>query len=288
MKKSVITIVAIDLIFLCMLLLSSILGGAVGAIIYALAFIVPILIGIGAIWKQKSALRSDDGAVFSYDDGDVPTPRRNEIRLSLSAKEALITLPVIIPGTAIVFLLSLAFGYLGGLFGTESGGTLTEPFGTALLTYALLPAVLEEILFRYIPIKLFCEERGNMRAAVIVSAVTFAFGHMNLLQIPYALAAGIIFAWLDIICESLLPSVILHAVNNVISLCFMYEIGGWVIFAVLGALLLISVAAMTFMRKRYADMTRQAFSISRESYDLTPMLIYMIPALFFAAISTLA
>lgn len=288
MKRSVITIVAIDLIFLCMLLLSSILGGIVGSLIYALAFIAPILIGIGAIWKQKSALRDDGGAVFGDDEGNVPLPKRNEIRISLSAKNALITLPVIIPGTAIVFALSLAFSYLGGLFGIESGGSLTEPFAIALITYALLPAVLEEILFRYIPIKLFCEARGNMRAAIIISALTFAFGHMNLLQIPYAIAAGIIFAWLDIICESLLPSVILHAVNNVISLCLMYGVGGWVIFAVLGALLVISLAAMAVMRKRYADMTRLAFSSSREAYDLTPMLIYMIPALFLAAISTLA
>ena len=51
MKKSVITIVAIDLIFLCMLLLSSILGGAVGAFlilmespVQALVFIIFIVL----------------------------------------------------------------------------------------------------------------------------------------------------------------------------------------------------------------------------------------------------
>jgi membrane protease YdiL (CAAX protease family) len=111
---------------------------------------------------------------------------------------------------------------------------------------------------------------------------------MNLLQIPYALAAGIIFAWLDIICESILPSMILHAVNNVISLCLMYNVGGKLIYAVLGILFAVSVCAIVIMRKSYIAMTRRAFSESRESYDLTPMLIYMIPALFLAAISTLA
>jgi membrane protease YdiL (CAAX protease family) len=271
-----------------MLLFSSMLGGTAGAIVYAFAFIIPILLGIAAIWKQKQALKSDGGAVFSENEADMPRVSQKEIRLTISAKNMLITLPVIIPGTAIVFLLSLLFAYIGSLFGIDAAGTLTEPFFTALITYALLPAILEEILFRYIPIKLFCEAGRNKRAAIIVCATTFTLGHMNLLQIPYALAAGIIFAWLDIICESILPSVILHAVNNVISLCLMYNVGGKLIYAVLGILFAVSVCAIVIMRKSYIAMTRRAFSESRESYDLTPMLIYMIPALFLAAISTLA
>lgn len=87
---------------------------------------------------------------------------------------------------------------------------------------------LEELIFRGFLFHAIRED--SLKAAVVVSAVTFGIGHVvnlvngsgaelipNLLQICYAMAAGFLFVVIYIKTNSLLPCIITHCVLNSLS-----------------------------------------------------------------------
>lgn len=95
--------------------------------------------------------------------------------------------------------------------------SLTAPDGVLgaivyLLTLAVLPAFLEEFAFR--GIVMGCLRRHGNALAVIGSSLLFGLIHGNFIQIPFAFALGCFFAYADILCDSVWPSVIIHFINN--------------------------------------------------------------------------
>lgn len=84
-----------------------------------------------------------------------------------------------------------------------------------ILTVAILPAFVEEFAFRGVVM-------GTLRpysegAAILVSSATFALMHGNFVQMPFTFCCGLVFAYMDIKTNSLLPSVIVHFLNNGLS-----------------------------------------------------------------------
>jgi len=80
--------------------------------------------------------------------------------------------------------------------------------------------ILEEVIFRGLLFKALCRE--NLKMAVIVSSLTFGFGHIinllsgaallpTLLQIVYATAAGFLFTVWFLRSGSLLPCILTHS-----------------------------------------------------------------------------
>lgn len=118
-------------------------------------------------------------------------------------------------------LLSIVFG------GVETVGNSTTSFGGVTLDgvgkivlmiplLALVPAVLEELLFRGI----LCSEldrRGILRT-VIVSALLFALVHFDLANFPFYLLAGVLLALVLYATDSLIATMIVHAAYNLASL----------------------------------------------------------------------
>ncbi len=94
-----------------------------------------------------------------------------------------------------------------------------EPTGMSLLLNligtALLPALLEELLFRGMMLGAL-RPQGD-KAAVIVSAIFFGLIHGNVLQVPFATILGLILGWLTVRTGSIVPAVLLHFVNNATS-----------------------------------------------------------------------
>ncbi len=87
---------------------------------------------------------------------------------------------------------------------------------------------LEELIFRGFLFKAMC--RNNVKTAIVVSSLTFGFGHIvNLLrgealaetlcQLIYASAIGFCFTVLFYVGKSIIPCIIVHAVVNSTS-CF--------------------------------------------------------------------
>lgn len=110
-----------------------------------------------------------------------------------------------------------------GLFGLEnSGGSIDAGSSPNVLLYfltvAILPAFAEEFTFRGIIM-------GSLRPyseglAILVSSATFALMHGNFVQLPFTFCCGLVFAYIDIKCNSLLPSIIIHFLNNGLSVLF--------------------------------------------------------------------
>ncbi len=120
------------------------------------------------------------------------------------------------------------------------------PLALNLLTYALLPGVVEELVFRgWIlgALRPFGEGR-----ALLLSALIFGLAHGNLTQLPFALLLGLMLGYLFLTTGRLWPVMIVHALNNSLSVVLEYvrtAIGltenEWLVLQI-AAMVLISVA----------------------------------------------
>ena len=234
MKRPLIAVVSIDLLFILLLILSASTPGLGSLAVYYLAFILPTVVGLVAI-KPLSPVTEE------------PTPTLLSRRLSPA-------LPLIFPAVAITalvaFLTQLLLGDAAPVTVIAEDNVLI-----AILIHAILPAVLEELLFRYIPLRLLAGY--SRRFAVILSAVFFAFIHHSLAAIPYALVAGLAFAVMDLMADSLIPSVLAHLVNNLISLLAILYADvpalAPILYSALAVLAVLSVSVIIYKRKKYAE-----------------------------------
>ena len=95
-------------------------------------------------------------------------------------------------------------------------GTGLESFLLMLLCVGVLPAVLEEFALRGVVMGLL-RKRFSDGTAIVISAVLFGLLHGNLQQIPFAFGVGLILGYATIYSGSLLPAMLIHAMNNSMS-----------------------------------------------------------------------
>lgn len=89
-------------------------------------------------------------------------------------------------------------------------------FLLATLIIAILPAIVEEILFRGLILNGL---KGNgMLYACLVNGALFSLFHMNPEQTIYQFICGCIFAYIAIQANSILPTMFLHFLNNFVAL----------------------------------------------------------------------
>lgn len=232
MKRALLGITLLDFFFILLLDISGSLSGALGDILYCLAFIVPAM----AIFLLSRRFGLE-----------MKPPR-----VKISGEGLGITLALAAPSLALIFLVSyltsLALSHFGGGPVADVSGDLWP----VLLKNALIVPLLEEMLFRYIPLSLL--SKHSRRGAIIYSAVFFACVHCSLYQLLYAFLAGVIFALLDIMTDSILPSLLLHAVNNAISVLWLRYSGdalfSEIYVGVLAALAVISLPIIFAIRAR--------------------------------------
>ena len=224
MKRALTCVTVIDLLFILLLSISAFFGGFVGNLIYYSAFVIPFCLAIYIKNKTKSPF----------------TPPKIKIK----AKELRLLIPAVMPTLLLVFaiswLTSLLLSFIGDGNYVDVSGNLFD----VILSHALVPAIAEEALFRYIPIALISPY--TKRGAIWISALCFALIHCNLYQLPYAFFAGIIFAVLDIAFESILPSLILHFINNLSSV-FWLRHGNNAIFSRIYFVALLALAAVSLV-----------------------------------------
>lgn len=121
------------------------------------------------------------------------------------------------------------------------------------LTVALLPALAEEFAFRGVIM-------GSLRKysdalAVLVSSAAFALMHGNFVQLPFTFCCGLVFGFIAVKTNSLLPSIIIHFFNNALSVTFDVLTGYNIIstgMANLGycvVIVALSVPALLFIRR---------------------------------------
>lgn len=94
------------------------------------------------------------------------------------------------------------------------------PLMLNLLTYAVLPALVEETVFRgWIlgALRPFGERR-----ALALSALIFGLMHGNLTQVPFAFLLGLLFGLLYLQTGRLWPGMVIHGLNNAMSVALDY------------------------------------------------------------------
>ena len=90
--------------------------------------------------------------------------------------------------------------------------------GTAILVFALIPAICEELAFRGFILS-GLERQHRTRSAILLSALMFGFLHVLLSlfqQLFNATLLGIILGLLAVRSRSILPGILFHFLNNAI------------------------------------------------------------------------
>ncbi len=89
----------------------------------------------------------------------------------------------------------------------------SQPLWLVLLTFAVAPAVCEELAFRGFILSGFAS-RGRVVLAIVLSAITFGIMHMFPQQAFNAALLGLVLGLLAIRSQSLLPGVVFHLLYN--------------------------------------------------------------------------
>ena len=86
---------------------------------------------------------------------------------------------------------------------------------------SLLPAIFEEAVCRGIVLQALLAADMSERRAILFSAFLFAAIHFSLVGLPSRFVFGVLVAWMFVRTGSLLPGMLMHAVNNaiVVALC---------------------------------------------------------------------
>ena len=111
------------------------------------------------------------------------------------------------------------------LFGLQNTVSMTNEYSLNtietviyVIAVSVVPALAEEFAFRGIVMGRL-KKYGNA-FAIIASAVLFGAMHGNTTQVIFAFILGLIFGYIDCVTDSIIPSVIVHFVNNFYAVVF--------------------------------------------------------------------
>lgn len=193
-------------------------------------------------------------------------------------------IPIVFIGMAVAMLANIATDAIAtnfSLFGikdtTNFDSSTNGVFSTVLSIIAIcvVPAFAEEFAFRGILM-------GTLRKygdafAIIVSAVMFGAMHGNISQIPFAFILGLFFAYIDCKTNSIIPSIIIHFINNLYATIFSlinssdiisYKKFAMISYAVMIIFCIIGVIGFFLLNKR----EKYFFNISDRATSLTATL----------------
>ena len=109
-----------------------------------------------------------------------------------------------------------AIKYMENLMDTSSAGS----FVLTLIFLALLPAVLEELLYRGLMMESLM--RWGPFWAILISATAFGLSHQMLLRIPGMIFVGILFGWIKYKTGKLSASILMHLIYNTVVVTFSF------------------------------------------------------------------
>ncbi len=258
MKAAIKYLTFIDLCFVLFLILSGMTEGIISDIIYYSAFTMLIAFS----FVISSRLRTEREKISG-----VREPYKS--LLLFDRQSVKLSIPLIFPSVLIIFLLSMLTSAILGFFGFENAEVEMRPLYEMLLIHALLPAVCEELLFRYVPMSILAPY--SRRACIVLSSLYFSLIHCNLFQIPYALAAGLIFILISMLFNSVWPSMMLHFLNNALSVLWILYSPNYVFrlaFVIsLSFLAAVSLAYVFIKRREYMERARDVFEPSEAGSD---------------------
>lgn len=88
-------------------------------------------------------------------------------------------------------------------------------FFVTVFASCMLPAFCEEFLHRGMILNTY--SKYGVTFAIVISSVLFGLLHMNIFQCFYAFIVGLFFAYICVYTKSIIPSMIMHFMNNFLS-----------------------------------------------------------------------
>lgn len=119
------------------------------------------------------------------------------------------------------------FATIINLLGYENLSTSTSvEFSYGLLfkefvLSAVLPGICEEFLHRGLMLHAG-KKYGNTRFCLFASSILFGLMHLNINQFFYAAILGFLMGYVSLVADSIIPSMIIHFMNNALSSYFYY------------------------------------------------------------------
>lgn len=98
------------------------------------------------------------------------------------------------------------------LLGETFKAIMSHPAG--YLAVGLIAPLVEEVVFRGAILRALLDRFGGRWMPIVISAALFAIVHGNPAQMPGALILGIVMGWMYSHTRSIVPSLIVHWVNN--------------------------------------------------------------------------
>ena len=141
-----------------------------------------------------------------------------KLRISTALLVALFTF-LCMPLVTVVNAISMLF--VDNTVVAMSSEILAVPFPAAFIMIAVFGPFSEEFVFRGIMFQGYKKD-GNILGAILLSALTFSFMHMNFNQAGYAFVIGIGLALIMLATGSFWAAFIMHFIVNAQSVCTMY------------------------------------------------------------------
>ncbi len=105
---------------------------------------------------------------------------------------------------------------------------LDQPWWLAWALIAILPACLEELLFRGWVLSAFCGEKPSkqrMAIAIFAQAICFAIFHLLPERMPQTFLLGLALGTIVLLTKSIYPAILCHIANNSMPLLLLYMTG---------------------------------------------------------------
>ena len=166
-----------------------------------------------------------------------------------------------------------------------------------LIVIAVLPALLEEMVFRGYVLRAF-RPYGDW-FAVAVSSLLFGLMHGNILQIPFALIVGFLLGWLYVMTDNIWLPVAVHFCNNAMSTLMEYisldmppETQSLYILLCFGLIAVIGAVAMLILVVRRSDLLRRlpkrsVLSVGQRTGALLTSPLFLIAVIVFLILTAL-
>ena len=217
--------------------------------------IFTLLIQIGLMFLLPLTLYT----VFNRKNGGLKTTFKNLNFRKTTIKTILISFVLGLLAFIINIAVSTVFSGILGMFGYSQPVTGTSTnvqplfpdwldFIVQVVSVALLPAICEEFLHRGVLLQ--GTFRIGAKKAILISSLLFGLVHFNVNQFFYAFILGMLMALVSIVARSIYPAMIIHFVNNFISVYLSaaekYHWFGEHFYDVLNALLKLGNPILTF------------------------------------------
>ena len=137
----------------------------------------------------------------------------------------LLFLGVMLFGSIAIKLIMYGFGYSSDNYSlyselTPSGNTGSMATIYIVLAVSLVPAVVEEFIFRALAISEYLESNLGPVSVSVITSLLFAMVHFTPEQLPVYFFSGLVLAALTLLTGSVFPAMAVHFLNNLISLFF--------------------------------------------------------------------